>query len=164
MPAELATVGYGIGGKVSVQFGRRVWLDYGRNGTVLSDRAWGHLWETTDDQPGDHGVLTALMSSNDGAAFVALPGSEEQVVAEIDRIFPGARGLAGERVRTDWTDDSSSLGCYACFGPGQWRDAQRALHEQHGRMWIAGEHADGFAGFMEGALRSGRRVARRITG
>mgnify|MGYP003338486454 CR=1 FL=1 len=103
-------------------------------------------------------------SSAESGAGSDAPAAPGKYDAEIDRIFPGARGLAGERVRTDWTDDSSSLGCYACFGPGQWRDAQRALHEQHGRMWIAGEHADGFAGFMEGALRSGRRVARRITG
>jgi len=162
MPPELGAVGYGVGGKVSVQFGRRVWRDYGRSGTVLSDRAWGHLWETTDDQSGDQGVLTALMSSHDGAAFVSLPGSEQQVVAEIDRIFPGAKGMAGEVVRTDWTNDPSSLGCYACFGPGQWRDAQMALHAPHDRMWLAGEHADAFAGFMEGALRSGARVAAHI--
>ena len=53
MPLELGAVGYGVGGKISVQFSRRIWLDYGRNGTVMSDRAWGHLWEATDDQGGD---------------------------------------------------------------------------------------------------------------
>jgi monoamine oxidase len=164
MPRELGAVGYGIGGKISVQFSRRIWLDYSRNGTVLSDRAWGHLWETTDDQPGDTGVLTTLLSSHDGAAFASLPEAPERVVQEVDRIFPGARGLAGERVHTDWTNDPFSLGAYACFGPGQWQAAQAALHASHGRMWLAGEHADGFAGFMEGAVRSGARVAARIIG
>ena len=75
IPIELGAVAYGIGGKISVQFSRRVWRDYGRNGTVLSDRAWGHLWETTDDQQGDAGVLTNLLASHDGAAFAALPES-----------------------------------------------------------------------------------------
>lgn len=159
MPPELAAVSYGIGGKISIQFRRRIWLDYGRNGTVLSDRQWGHLWETTDDQPGDAGVLTNLMASHDGAAFVALPESGDQLLREIERIFPGAKGLAGERVRTDWTDDPFSLGCYTCFGVGQWAAAQPALSAAHGTVWIAGEHADEFAGFMEGAVRSGARVA-----
>jgi monoamine oxidase len=163
MPLELGAVGYGVGGKISVQCSRRIWLDYSRNGTVLSDRAWGHLWETTDDQGGDTGVLTSLLSSHDGAAFASLPEAPDRVVQEIDRIFPGARGLAGERVHTDWTNDPYSLGAYACFGPGQWRAAQTALHAAHGRLWVAGEHADGFAGFMEGAVRSGARVAARIT-
>lgn len=164
MPLELGAVAYGVGGKVSVQFSRRIWRDYGRNGLVLSDRAWGHLWETTDDQAGDAGVLTSLMASHDGAAFVALPESVDRIVQEIERLFPGARGLAGERVHTDWTNDPWSLGAYTCFGPGQWAAAQPALHAPHGRMWLAGEHADGYAGFMEGALRSGRRIAAAIVG
>jgi monoamine oxidase len=162
MPLELGAVGYGVGGKISVQFSRRIWLDYGRNGTVLSDRAWGQLWETTDDQAGDAGVLTGLLASHDGAAFASLPECVDQLVREIERIFPGAKGLAGERVHTDWTNDPRSLGAYSCFGPGQWAAAQAHLHRVHGRMWLAGEHADGFAGFMEGALRSGARAAARI--
>jgi monoamine oxidase len=164
MPLELGAVGYGVGAKISVQFSRRIWLDYGRNGLVLSDRAWGHLWETTDDQSGDTGVLTNLMASHDGAAFAAMPESTDRIVQEIERIYPGAKGLAGERVHTDWTNDPYSLGCYSCFGPGQWSASQGPLHATHGRLWLAGEHADGHAGFMEGALRSGAGVAGRIVG
>jgi monoamine oxidase len=164
MPLELGAVAYGVGGKISVQFSRRIWRDYGRNGLVLSDRAWGHLWETTDDQSGDAGVLTNLLASHDGAAFASLHESVDRIVQEIERIFPGARGLAGERVQTDWTNDPWSLGAYTCFGPGQWGAAQPALHAMHGRMFLAGEHADGFAGFMEGAVRSGRRIAAAIIG
>ncbi|MEQ1698963.1 MAG: FAD-dependent oxidoreductase [Ilumatobacteraceae bacterium] len=159
LPASLGGVGYGIGGKISVQFSRRIWLDYSRNGTVLTERAWGHLWETTDDQSGDTGVLTNLLASYDGASLVSMPGVADHLVGEIERIFPGARGLAGERVVTDWTNDPFSLGAYACFGPGQWSAAHTALHATYGRLWLAGEHADGFAGFMEGALCSGARVA-----
>lgn len=162
IPSGLAALGYGIGGKISVQFSRRLWRDLGRNGTVLSDRRWGHLWETTDDQDGDAGVLTNLLASHDGAAFAALPEAPEQLLAEIERIFPGARGLAGERVHTDWTNDPYSLGCYACAGPGQWVRAREAMAGPSGRLWIAGEHEDEFTGYMEGALRSGRRTAVRV--
>jgi monoamine oxidase len=165
MPLELGAVGYGVGGKISVQFDRRIWRDYGRNGTVLTERAWGHLWETTDDQGGDHGVLTNLLASHDGAAFAALPEAPDRVVAEIERLFPGAKGLAGERVHTDWSNDPLSLGAYSCFGPGQLAAAMPLMHTRHGRVRLAGEHteaADGYAGFMEGALRSGARVAQAI--
>jgi monoamine oxidase len=164
MPLELGAVGYGVGGKISVQFDRRVWRDYNCNGTVMSERSWGHLWETTDDQGGDRGVLTNLLSSHDGAAFAALPEAHDRVVAEIDRLFPGAKGLAGERVHTDWTNDPLSLGAYACFGPGQMAAAAPLLRAAHGRLLLAGEHTDEFAGFMEGALRSGARVATAIAG
>jgi monoamine oxidase len=168
MPLELGAVGYGVGGKISVQFDRRLWRDYGSNGEVLTERAWGHLWETTDDQVGDRGVLTNLLSSHDGAAFAALPEAPDRIVAEIDRLFPGAKGLAGERVHTDWTNDPMSLGAYSCFGPGQMAAAMPLMHVAHGRpgcgrLLLAGEHTDEFSGFMEGALRSGARVAEMIT-
>jgi monoamine oxidase len=162
MPLELGAVGYGVGGKISVQFDRRVWRDYGSNGEVLTERAWGHLWETSDDQVGDRGVLTNLLSSHDGAAFAALPEAPDRIITEIDRLFPGAKGLAGERVHTDWTNDPMSLGAYSCFGPGQMAAAMPLLHRAHGRdgrLLLAGEHTDEFSGFMEGALRSGARVA-----
>jgi monoamine oxidase len=162
MPAELAAIGYGIGGKVSVQVDRRVWRDYGRDGSVMTERAWGQFWDTSEDQPGDSGVLTALLSSHDGAALVALPETANLVVDEADRIFPGFKGLADERVQTDWTDDPYSLGCYATFGPGQLIDAWPLLRRRYGTMMLAGEHTDGFTGYMEGALRSGGRVAREI--
>ena len=164
MPLELGAVGYGVGGKLSVQFDRRIWRDYASSGEVLTERAWGHLWETTDDQAGDRGVLTDLLSSHDGAAFVALPEAPDRLVAEIDRLFPGAKGLAGERVHTDWTNDPFSLGSYSCFGPGQLAAAMPLLRVSHGRLRLAGEHTDEFSGFMEGALRSGARVAATITG
>jgi monoamine oxidase len=161
-PTEVTSVGYGIGGKVSVHVGRRLWRDYGRSGHVLSDRAWGELWETSDVQPGDAGVLTALLSSHDGAALLSLPDADQRVVAEMDRCFPGLRGLVTEVVTTDWTNDPWSLGCYAAFAPGQLPAAWPAMQHRHGRLWMAGEHAHADTGFMEGALRSGDAVAQAI--
>jgi monoamine oxidase len=162
MPPELSAIAYGIGGKVSVHVGRRIWQDYGRDGCVLTERAWGELWETSDDQPGDAGVLTALLSSHDGAAMLSLPECGDRVVAEMDRIFPGLAGLVDERVQTDWTNDPNSLGTYACFGTGQLVPAWPVLRARHGRLLLAGEHTDVWAGYMEGALRSGARAAATI--
>lgn len=164
VPAELSRIGYGIGGKVSIQFGRRVWRDDGRDGSVRTERAWGELWETSDDMAGDTGVMTALLSSNDGAALMTLPDLVDRIVAEIDRIFPGSKGLAGAHVVTDWTDDEHSLGAYATFGVGQMLAAWPQLRASHGRMILAGEHTDEWCGFMEGALRSGARAARTVLG
>jgi monoamine oxidase len=162
MPAALRAVSYGIGGKVSVQTDRRVWRDFGSDGSVRTERAWGEVWETTDGQEGDRGVITALLASHDGAALAALPETELRVVDEMERLFPGFRGLAGERVRTDWTNDLHSLGAYATFGPGQLLPAWSELRRRHGRLVLAGEHTDAWAGYMEGALRSGARACAAI--
>lgn len=162
MPLELSRVSYGVGGKISVQTGRRIWQDSNLDGSVDTERAWGQTWDGSDSQPGDTGVLTVLLSSHDGAALVSVPNTVDRVVDEADRFFPGVKGLAGERVRTDWTNDPYSLGCYATFGPGQLTQAWPFLQRTYGRMVLAGEHTDGFCGFMEGALRSGRRAAAQI--
>jgi monoamine oxidase len=163
IPPALSSAGYGVGGKVSVQFARRLWRDQGRDGSVRTERSWGEVWETTDGQHGDAGVLTALLSSNDGAAMVALPEAVDRVIDEVDRIFPGLKGLAGERVQTDWTNDQYSLGAYVTFGPRQLVAAWPLMHRRYGSLLLAGEHTDPWAGYMEGALRSGARVARTIT-
>jgi monoamine oxidase len=162
IPAALSSAGYGIGGKISIQVARRIWHDQGHDGSVRTERAWGEVWETTDDQPGDAGVLTVLLSSHDGAALAALPETAERVVDELDRVFPGLRGLAGERVQTDWTNDQFSLGAYVTFGPGQLLAALPFLRRRYGSLVLAGEHTDLWAGYMEGALRSGARAARSI--
>ena len=162
MPGPLAAVGYGIGGKVSIHTSRRIWHDYGRSGSVLTDRAWGEMWDTSEHQPGDGGVLTALLSSHDGAALASLPDTADRVVAEAERIFPGLKGLVVEKVQTDWTHDPYSLGCYATYGPHQMLAAWPLLRRRYGRLRLAGEHTDGFSGYMEGALRSGARVATEI--
>lgn len=164
LPAELASVAYGVGGRVSVQVGRRIWRDQGRDGSVLSDRAFGEIWEATDGQSGDAGVLTAHLSSHDGAMLMALPDGERRVVAEMNRLFPGIEALAGERVSTDWTNDPASLGTFVAFGPGQMLAAWHAVRRPYGRLVLAGEHADGWSGSMEGALRSGERAAHLVLG
>ncbi len=163
-PAELTAIGYGVGGKVSIQFDRRLWRDYGRSGSVHSDRAWGQLWETTDVQPGDTGVLTALLSSHDGAALLTFTDLRRRLIAEIDRIFPGTRGLAGDAVLTDWTNDPYSLGCYVAASPGQLAAAGDLLQRPHGKLWLAGEHTERASGFMESALASAARVAGALLG
>ena len=164
IPTPLSSAGYGIGGKICIQFARRLWQDQGYDGSVRTERAWGEVWETTDDQPGDAGVLTVLLSSHDGAAMMALPHTDDRVVDELDRVFPGLRGLVGERVQADWTNDPYSLGAYVTFGPGQLSAATPHLHRRYGSMLLAGEHTDAWAGYMEGALRSGARAARAIVG
>jgi monoamine oxidase len=162
MPALLGGVAYGIGAKFSVQLHRRIWRDHDLSGAVLSDRAWGEFWETTDDQPGDAGVLTFLLSSHDGAAFATLPDAPRRMRVEVERFFPGAAQLAGDDILTDWTNDPYSIGAYACFAAGQRIPVQQLMERSMATLWLAGEHADACTGFMEGALRSGRATADRI--
>jgi monoamine oxidase len=62
---------------------------------------------------------------------------------------------------TDWLSEEYSRGCYAAlFGPGDWLRLGPTLTEPHGRIhWAGTETSLEFFGLMEGAIRSGRRVA-----
>jgi len=162
LPAAVTAIGMGQGGKVSVQFDRRLWLDQGCDGSVLSDRPLGELWETSAGQAGDHGVLTALLSSHDGASFLALPDPERRVRAEMARAFKGLDGFAGTSVHHSWSNDPWAMGTYAAFAPGQLTAAWSLLRQPHGHVVLAGEHTDAYAGYMEGALRSGARAAAHV--
>jgi len=46
--------------------------------------------------------------------------------------------------------------------PGQITAFWNALRQPAGRLWFAGEHTDPLTGYMEGAVRSGKRVAAAI--
>jgi monoamine oxidase len=62
---------------------------------------------------------------------------------------------------TDWLAEKYSRGCYAAlFGPGDWLRLGPVLTEPHGRVhWAGTETSLEFFGLMEGAIRSGQRVA-----
>lgn len=159
LPVELSGVAQGVGGTILLHLERRLWLDYGRDGHVLSDRAWGEIWDTTDVQSGDGGVMTVRLTSHDGVALLALPDCLDRVRAEVDRVIPGARGLVVSSLLTDWSNDPWSLGTRVTPAPGQAHGVRAVATRTFGRLWLAGEHTDERAGSMEGAVRSGRRAA-----
>jgi monoamine oxidase len=63
----------------------------------------------------------------------------------------------------DWPGDPSSRASYSCPSPGQVTTLGPILHSGLGHLHFASEHTSyAFAGYMEGALRSGVEVARRL--
>jgi monoamine oxidase len=153
---------YGIGGKVSVQFDKRAWQNVDSVGSVLSDRSYGEMWETSQADGAAEGVLTALLSSDDSATILNFPDAADRVAKEMTRLFPDLAGLGGARSLSDWSNDPQSLGTYAAFAPGEMTRLLPLLRADYGRIVLAGEHTDRFAGFMEGAIRSGLSAARRL--
>ncbi|MFD0888257.1 FAD-dependent oxidoreductase, partial [Streptosporangium algeriense] len=65
---------------------------------------------------------------------------------------------------TDWVNEDYSRGCYAAlFGPGDWTRLGPHLVTPHGRVhWAGTETSTEFFGLMEGAIRSGHRVAAEV--
>jgi monoamine oxidase len=161
-PRATAATGRGGAVKVHLNYPAPIWRDYGLSGWSVS--AHGPLLSTVDDSPPDEsvGVLTGFVTGAAAKAFSALSPAEqrEAALAHTRRLFPQLPPPTGCTV-TDWLAAEYSRGCYAAlFGPGDWLRLGPTLTTPHGRVhWAGTETSLEFFGLMEGAIRSGRRVA-----
>lgn len=161
-PRATADTGRGCAIKVQLGYPTPVWRDQGLSGWSVSTE--GPLGSTVDDSPADEsaGVLTGFVVGSDARVFSELCASQQREAAldHVRRLFPGLPEPARFSV-TDWLAEDYSQGCYAAlFGPGDWLTLGPHLTEPHGRIhWAGTETSLEFFGLMEGAIRSGRRVA-----
>lgn len=159
-------LGYGTNSKLIVPFDRPVWEAAGDDGSVFGEGEALSIWAPLFGQGVGPVALTQFRAGVHGAALGQDAASNERheaaFLAEAERIWPGlgaARGSAPARV-VAWPRDRFAMGSYACYRPGQWTGFGGIEGEPEGRVFFAGEHTHGaFQGFMEGAARSGERVA-----
>lgn len=162
-----ATGETGRGSAVKVQLGYRapLWRASGLSGWSVSST--GPLLSTVDDSPPDDsvGVLTGFVTGAAARAFSALSAADQQAgaVAQVGRLFPELPPPT-QVVVTDWLTEEYSRGCYAAlFGLGDWLRLGTTLTTPHGRVhWAGTETSFEFFGLMEGAIRSGHRVAEEL--
>ncbi|GLZ81483.1 monoamine oxidase [Actinorhabdospora filicis] len=150
--------------KVHLIFGSPVWREHGMSGWSVN--AHGPLLSTVDDSPpGGAGVLTGFVTGAEAHRYGALDPAEQRAsaVAQAQRLFPFLPDPVAFHV-TDWVGETYSKGCYAAlFGPGDWTRLGPALTTPRGRVhWAGTETSTEFFGLMEGAIRSGHRVAAEI--
>jgi monoamine oxidase len=106
-----------------------------------------------------HGGDTILVTFGPEAARLR-PGDVEAVAKAIALWRPDLEVL--EVTGHDWVADPFSGETWPMLRPGQLRRLQ-ALQQPHGRVHIAGsDYGTGWAGFIDGAIESGLRTARRL--
>jgi len=161
-PRATAATGRGCAIKVHLSYPAPLWREYGLSGWSVS--AHGPLLSTVDDSPPDQsvGVLTGFVTGAAASAFSALSPAQQRDAAleHARRLFPQLPAPTRCTV-TDWVAEEYSKGCYAAlFGPGDWLKLGPTLTAPHGRVhWAGTETSVEFFGLMEGAIRSGHRVA-----
>ena len=155
---------YGVGAKTILQYGRRVWREQGFNGDTFTDLPFNTTWEATDRQAGKAGILIVYTVGANGERFTRLaPASRiTTAVAELDRVYPSSKRALAASFTQAWASDPYAGGTYSAYAPGQMNAFWAPLRRPAGRLWFAGEHTDQFTGYMEGAIRSGKRVAAAI--
>lgn len=157
--------GAGCAVKVHLIYPAPLWRRHGLSGWSVNSR--GPLLSTVDDSPpgDDVGVLTGFVTGREARRFssLPLPAQRAEVIEQAARLFPQLPPPTSVHV-TDWVSADYSRGCYAAlFGPGDWVRLGPHLTCAHQRVhWAGTETSTEYFGLLEGAIRSGHRVAKDI--
>jgi len=123
-------------------------------------------FDTTADTS-EHGHLMGFFEGADADSLArrSVTLRERAFVDAVVRAFgeDGAKPIG--YVERDWGAERFTGGCHgAHFAPGVWTANGPLLAQDEGVLhWAGAEYASRFNGYMEGAVRSGREAATRVT-
>jgi monoamine oxidase len=138
------------------------WRREGLSGQSASDTTPYQV--TFDNSPpsGRPGVLMTFAEGRHALELRQRTKEERRLlyIQHLARLFGQAALGSTEYLEHDWAGDPWSRGCLSHLPPGALTAAGRSLREPHGRVHFAGsERATRWAGYMDGAVRSGEAVA-----
>ena len=144
----------------------RFWEQEKLSPRSLTDGPVNLTWEDTNGQPGNVGACLTAYAGGPMADLAMAWSIEERQVKYLDILDQLYPGIARHYVKADfinWHNDPLARGSYSFPAPGQVTSIGPILEQGLGRLHFAGEHCcPAFVGYMEGALQSGVRLARRL--
>ncbi len=149
--------------KVHCVYDEPFWRADGLTGQATSDSGAARV--TFDNSPpsGTPGVLLAFLEGDHARALGAAPAEERHrtVLGDLERFFGPRAASPVEIAEQDWAAEEFSRGCYGGhLAPGVWSAFGHALREPCGLIhWAGTETSSVWNGYMDGAVRSGERVA-----
>jgi monoamine oxidase len=168
LPSAKARLLAGMAMAASVKFHavyqRPFWRDRGLSGQAMSaTEAVGLTYDNSPTGPTGRGVLVGLVVADQARRLGGLDpaGREREILASLGRLLGPDAAAPDAIVIQDWQHEEWTQGCYAAFfPPGGWTSYGAAFHAPCGRIHWAGTETIGeWNGYMEGALRSGKRAA-----
>ena len=154
-------LGYGAVTKTAIQFAERQWP----TGYATTESPSQRIYEPTVDQTGRSGVLMSYVGGEAGRR--SAHRSEAERINAIDSDMRDVYGITAPTTggfSRAWSAHPRYGGSYAVYRPGQITAFWEVLRRPHGRLWLAGEHAATWTGYLEGAVESGESVAEHIHG
>jgi monoamine oxidase len=142
------------------------WRSRGLSGVATS--CDGPVSVVFDNTPpaGRPGVLLAFFEGAAARQVADLTSDERRVIVgrSLSRLFGPQAGSPTAYFDKSWPADRYSRGCYGGFmPPGAWTSHGPALRRATGPIhWAGAETAERWAGYMDGALTSGRRAAAEV--
>ncbi len=152
--------------KVHVQYETPFWRADGLSGTALSDGPVVQVVFDNSPPDGSSGVLLAFVEGRDAVRWGARPEAElhAAVVRRLAELISPEAAHPVAVVSRDWAAEPWTRGCYGGYlPPGVWTTYGEALRKPVGPVhWAGAECGLVWAGYMEGAVRSGEATAEQV--
>jgi monoamine oxidase len=161
-------LGYGTNSKLMLGMKSHFWRKQGFTGLMYSDNGIPNGWDNAQLQNADDGPagLSILFGGRSGVKLgKGTPNDQKNKYLPLwEQVFKGAtEQFNGQVARMHWPSYPYNLGSYVCPTRGQYTSISGAEQMPIGNILFAGEHCGGdFAGFMNGAAKSGREAAEEI--
>jgi monoamine oxidase len=164
-------LGYGVNSKLMVATSSRPWngsilgLNAPLTGTIYSDKGFQIVWDTSAGQEGLGGILTNFLTG------APAQSEESAVLATLEKtlkeLSPDLANALTPSVRASffWPNHPHTRASYSGAKVGQYANffEYAARTELGGKLFFAGEHTSAeSAGFMNGAVDAGERVAKEM--
>jgi monoamine oxidase len=149
------------GVKVNAVYAKAFWRAKGLSGLAVSDR--GVVGLTFDNSPPDgmRGVLVAFLE--DEKTPKDRSSRRRAVLKDLVALFGKEAQTPTDYIETDWSEEEWTAGCVSPLPPGVLTEFGAALREPVGRVhWAGTETSEVWCGYMDGAVRSGLRVAAEV--
>ncbi|HMC05758.1 MAG TPA: flavin monoamine oxidase family protein [Solirubrobacterales bacterium] len=152
--------------KAAAVYGRPFWRDHGLTGQALSLN--GPVNATFDDSPpdGSKGVVFGFIGGHEARRFRHMSKHERRaaVLSNFEAYFGPRARHPRDYFETDWTKQRWTRGCpVAIAGPGTLLAHGPAIRKPVRRIhWAGTETSTYWMGYMDGAVRSGKRAAAEV--
>jgi monoamine oxidase len=142
------------------------WRENGQNGLASSDE--GFVSVTFDNSPKDasKGIMMGFVLANKAKDFSNLTEANRktEVINQFVKFFGENAQKPEMYLDKCWAEEEFSGGCYAGFMPtGVWTSLGEHLRKPCGNIhWAGTETSEIWNGYIDGAVRSGERVAAEV--
>jgi len=149
--------------KILISYDRPFWRDQGLAGIATGNSEWIELCADSSDPETGVGVIATFVVGDRYGRWRPMSEDDRRaaVLSDLAIYFGNGALSAVTYDEVDWPGEHWTGGGYAAFmPPGVWTSYGEALTAPVGRIYWAGtEMADRWAGFFEGAIRTGEAAA-----
>lgn len=152
--------------KILVTYDRPFWRDVGLAGIGMGNCEWIELCADSSDPETGVGVLATFVVGDRYKKWCQMNDEDRKraVVSDLARFFGEKAMWPATYSEVNWPGEQWVGGGYAAFmPPGVWTSFGEALAKPVGRIhWAGTEVAERWAGFFDGAIRTGEASSRAV--